>query len=76
MKITTLWQHELSDEMPWLVTAYDEYTEEEHNGEPEFYTKEKQSNPERRELVIVIPDEAVEKLFQAPEVKGKVVEKT
>lgn len=74
MKITTLWYADPRnpDYVPTLMCAYDEYTFDEHCGEPDFYTKEKQLNPEARELIIDIPEAEVRKLFRAPVVKAKV----
>lgn len=76
MKITTLWERGAEGDMPWLVSAYDEYTEEEHNGEPEFFRKERLADPKRRVLIIEVPDQAVTKLFQTPKVQGKAVEES
>ena len=74
MKITTLWQTDKGDpdQIPWVICAYDEYTADEHGGEPDFYTKEKNKYPDARELVIDIPEIEVRNLFRAPTVKGKV----
>ena len=71
MKIWTLWrQSGDSDEMPWLVSSYDEYTAEEHNGEPDSYAEAKK--PGDREMIIVVPELDVRALFYPPTVKGKV----
>ncbi len=72
MKITTLWEDGLHNEMPWLVAAYDEHTFDEC-GEPPVYTAMREKNPKRRELIIEIPDEAVELIFAAHEVQGEVI---
>lgn len=68
MKIRTLWENTSSndDVEIWLVAAVDEYTEEAHSGTPEFYQKEIDANPARRELILEIPYATVEKLFRAP----------
>lgn len=71
-RIFTLWQHDGSDVMPWIVDAVDEYTMEEVGGFPEEYAKKKAADPKLRELVIDIPDDAVRRLFHTPVVKGKV----
>lgn len=58
--------------MPWMISAYDEYTAEEHNGEPCFYTAVRE--PGDRELVIEVPEKSVLKLFATPLIKGEVSE--
>lgn len=72
MKIRTLWENNTDDDglMPWLVAACDEYTEDAHNGIPDWYQKEMKDN--RRELIIEIPDNVVINLFAVTVVKGKV----
>ncbi len=74
MKIYTLWQHE-GDEtaMPWLVNAIDEYTIEENDGFTADYTKDR-AKLNVREIILDVPDRAVTKLFQSPEVKATVCE--
>lgn len=72
MRITTLWHEGEDGDMPWMLSAYDEYTEEEHNGTPEFYQKIKDEFKGKcRELNITVPDEAVTRLFDVPTVKGR-----
>lgn len=60
--------------MPTVVAAYDEYTAEAWGGEPDFYEAEvkKYHNGTVRELVVLIPTEAVEALFAVPEVTASV----
>ena len=67
MKIYTLWEEGGERELPWLVAAIDEYSVEEC-GWPEEYDKERHTKTSRtrRELVIEIPDSAVEQLFKPP----------
>lgn len=82
MKITTAWaESEVEGEMPWLISAYDEFTEDAWNGTPDFFTEAckkygpdaEGNGPRVRTLVIEIPQDAVEALFKAPVVKGEVV---
>lgn len=75
MKIRTLWEEGYTRaSMPWLVASCDEYTEEEHGGIPELYQEElDKRTTHRRELIIEIPDSAVQKLFEAPVIQGKVL---
>lgn len=72
MKIWTLWRRDENDTdtMPWIVSSYDEYTAEEHDGVPYFYANERQDGD--RELIVEVPDEAVRALFMPPTVKAKV----
>lgn len=81
MKITTAWaESEVDGEMPWLIAAYDEFTEDSWGGTPEFFTEAckkygpdaEGNGPRVRILVIEIPQEAVEALFEAPVVNGEV----
>ena len=76
MRITTLWEGGRLGDAPWLVSAYDEYTEEEHNGEPDFYKKLREEDPNRRELIIQIPDAAVNDLFKTPRVTATSTKET
>ena len=72
MRIHTLW-HESdagSGDAPWLVDSVDEYTIEENGLPPEYAKKLKE--PHHRELIIVVPDDAVRGLFTPPLVKAKV----
>jgi hypothetical protein len=80
MKITTAWaESEVDGEMPWLISAYDEFTEDSWGGVPDFFTDEcKERGPDAdgngpriRILVIEIPQDAVEALFDAPVVQGE-----
>ena len=69
MKITTLWMPGEGGFMPWLLDSYDEYIFE--DGEvPPFYREKQERYLEARELVIEVPDGAVEGLFEVPIVKG------
>lgn len=74
MRIYTLWQREGSgdQDIPWIVDAVDEYTIDNNGEVPAEYLK-KRANINVRELVIDIPEAAVRKLFDSPEVKAKVV---
>lgn len=81
MRITTAWaESEVDGEMPWLISAFDEFTEDSWGGTPTFFTdacKEygpdaEGNGPRVRVLVIEIPESAVTALFEAPMVKGKV----
>lgn len=73
MKLYTLWRYNTGEgDMPWMVESYDEYTAEEHGGEPRFYTDARE--PGDRELVVEIPESAVMAMFATPApVKGKVL---
>lgn len=80
MDIITAWKLESGDERPWLVSAYDEVTQEEHNGIPDFYLKDVEAAREPvtsgsvlRELLIRIPDEHLDSLFLVPGVRAEVV---
>lgn len=83
MRITTAWaESEVDGEMPWLVSAYDEFTFDSWNGVPDFFTDAvKKAGPDTegrgprvRVLEIEIPQEAVEALFESPVTRGEVVE--
>lgn len=59
----------------WLISAYDEYTEDEHGGTPEWHTETiNKSKADKgntvRELIITVPDNAVFGLFETPTVKA------
>lgn len=79
MKITTAWAQQLDEQgrPPWLLSAYDEYTFDEWNGVPDFYTADvaKSSGPdvEVREIVIVVPDSAIRDAFKTPVAQAKVI---
>jgi hypothetical protein len=62
MKVWTIWEEGRNGDMPWLVVAVDEYTIEEHGGMPAFYTKELTEG--RRELILNVRYEDIEKLFK------------
>lgn len=79
MRITTAWaESEVDGEMPWLISAYDEFTEREWNGTPDFFTEAckkygpdaEGNGPRVRTLIIEVPEEAVEALFEAAVVTG------
>jgi hypothetical protein len=76
VRIFTLWEHDGDNTiLPWLVAATDEWSIAENNGYPDAYAKALKDGGVRvRELVIVVPDAAVEKLFRSPKVEGKVEE--
>lgn len=70
MKVTLAFSYYDEDPamvMPTLVSAYDEYTEEEWGGVPDFHTKAIAEIDNVRECVIEIPDRFVKKLFVKPE---------
>jgi hypothetical protein len=75
MRIHTLWEHDGSDDIPWIVDAVDEYTIEAHNGLPPSYEDKMKKNPALRELVIIVPESAVRGLFTPNVVIAKAVEK-
>lgn len=74
MRLICLFVNEDSDsDTAWLADAVDEYTVDSLGELPELYIeKKKKYGAKARELIVEIPDSAVEKLFQAPVVKGKV----
>lgn len=84
MKITTAWaESEVDGEMPWLVSAYDEFTQDAWGGGvPDFYTEAVRKHgpdaegrgPNVRELIIEIPEAAVRALFEAPVVEAEVMQ--
>lgn len=73
MKITlafSYYDEDPSVSMPTLVSAYDEYTEEEWGGVPSWHTDaiESLDSPGNvRECTIEIPDKFVKGLFETPE---------
>lgn len=83
MRITTAWaESEVDGEMPWLVSAYDEFTQMAWNGTPDFFIEamlkygpdDEGHGPRVRILEIEIPAAAVTALFETPVVTGTVVE--
>jgi len=74
MKIYLLFNEPDDGMMPWLTDAIDEYSVEECDF-PEEYAK-KRKDPRNRELIVEIPDKAVEALFRTPILKGCVVSGT
>ena len=73
MRIYCLFRREPAcpNDMPYLVDAVDEYTIDSLGETLEDYV-EKSKDPNTREIVLVIPDKAVEGLFESPEVKARV----
>ena len=68
MRIYTLWATAPTNSSPWLVAAADGYTVDEE-GFPKGYEDEAVrvvDGNTRRELIIEIPDEAVDELFHVP----------
>lgn len=51
------------DQMPWLIAAVDEYTEEEWGKVPDFYLDEIAKHKNVREVNITVQDAAVRNLF-------------
>lgn len=74
MNIFTIWekQKDNDDDMPWLVDMIDEYTVEESGEFPESYIRSKML-PERREIIITVPDKAILDAFEITAIKGTVV---
>lgn len=60
----------------WILDAVDEWTIDEWNGKyPDSFEKKLKVNPSgTRILVVEIPDDAMERAFDTPVVKGEVVE--
>lgn len=69
-----------SHTMPWVCSAYDEYTEEAWDGEPHFHARAREEAQNCRhavrEMGILIPQSAVLALFaqRVPSVRGEVSE--
>lgn len=62
-RITTAWCSE-SGGNPWLVSAYDEFTEDIWNGTPDFFNKEiEKVSGEIRIVNIYVDYDAIEALF-------------
>jgi hypothetical protein len=78
VKITTAWADNEPLMVPDLVSAYTEYDFDEWGDVPKPHAdavaKARGEGVEVRELVIEVPDEAVEALFATPTVTGTVVE--
>lgn len=70
MKIYTLWQHDGSEDVPWMIAACDEFTVEAHSGFPPDY--ENHRGPGIREMVIEIPTSVAVNLFNPALVEGVV----
>ena len=69
MKVYTLWHQGDGNDAPWIVDAVDEYTLYNHGERPSPYVA-KLADPNVRELVIDIPEDAVRALFGATQVKA------
>jgi hypothetical protein len=76
MRITTAWTQE-NDEVPWLLSAYDENTANEWGKVPDFFSEEIEkragTNADIRIIVIDVPEGAIGAAFKAAEVLGSVV---
>ena len=72
--LQTAWAHEGVDgTLPWLVSAYDEFTFDEWGGVPDFHTEAvANANYEVREVRIVVPLDAVRSVFAVPVVPAEV----
>lgn len=73
MKITTAWSSD--GDGYYLISAYDEITEDAWGETPEFYAgavnaARKRDEGNVREMVIEIPDSAVANLFRVPTIQG------
>ncbi len=67
MKITTAWAaSEVDGEMPWLVAAYDEFTEDAWGETPDWFTEASEKYGPVRILHIEIPESAVTDRFTTP----------
>lgn len=64
VRITTAWAS-YGDDAPWLIAAYDEFTADEHNGEPDFYTEAvaRSSDFIVREVILTVDFDAIRKAF-------------
>jgi len=71
VRITTAWAS-YGDDAPWLIAAYDEFTAEEHNGEPDFYTEAvaRSSDFIVREVILTVDFDAIRKAFDTPVVEA------
>lgn len=72
MKVYTLWHRGDDNDAPWIVDAVDEYTIYNNGARPPPYI-EKLADPNIRELLIDVPEDAVRALFGTPRVKATVV---
>lgn len=72
VRITTAWARE-SGENPWLVSAYDEFTEDEWNGIPDFFDKEiRKISGEVRIVNLLVDYDAIAALFEQPALVAEV----
>lgn len=79
MKIHLLVERENTREAAsWVIDAVDEWTLDEHGGEypPDFQDKLSHLNEDlnRRVLIVEIPDNSLERIWDIPIVSGKVAE--
>lgn len=58
-----------ADQMPYLVAAVDEFTEDEWGGIPDFYKDDVAKHKNVREVNVYVRDEDVRNLFSVPTVK-------
>jgi hypothetical protein len=72
MMIYTLWHAGDGDDLPWLVTAVDEYTVDENGGFPPEYFKRREDKLVR-ELILQVPMKAVSALFESPTVEATII---
>ena len=71
-RITTAWCSE-SGENPWLVSAYDEFTEDVWNGTPEFFNKDiEKVSGEIRIIDLYVDYDAIEECFRSVDVSAEV----
>jgi len=72
-KLTLAFGQQRKDEAPEIVSSYDDVIEDAWGGVPDYYIEERgRFDGETRELVIVIPEHAVQDLFATPEIEGTV----
>lgn len=60
------------DQMPTMIAAVDEYTEDEWGGIPDFYKEDIAKYKNVREVAIHVSDDAVRKLFSVPTIAAEV----
>ena len=62
-----------ADDMPTVIEACDEYTEDAWNGIPDFFQEALDKDPVNvRQIIVEIPQSAVKALFEVPVVQGEV----
>lgn len=74
MLIYTLWHAGDGDDLPWLITAVDEYTVDENGFYPEYLKT--RDDKLVRELILQVPMKAVRTLFDTPTVEAVIKEKS